>query len=58
MQNKKLAAAQKRYAQAQAQSALLLQAIAQGGSYALWRKAVEEETVALQRLQALQADKV
>jgi hypothetical protein len=55
MQNKKLAAAQKRYAQMQLQTQQCLQALAAGGSYVLYKLAIAEEDAALARLQRLQA---
>lgn len=55
---RKLANAQKRYAQAQATTAQVRAALATGGSYVLYKLAVAEEDAALERLQALQADRV
>lgn len=55
MHNKKLAAAQKRYAQAQLQTQQCRQALAAGGSYVLYKLAIAEEDRALARLQALAA---
>jgi len=55
MQNGKIAAAQRQYEKAVAQTQQCKAALAAGGSYALWRQAVTEEDAALHKLQELQA---
>jgi hypothetical protein len=57
MQNtkRKLANAQKRYAQAVAQTQQCKAAMLAGGSYAVYKLAIAEEDAALAKLNALQA---
>ena len=55
MLKRKLAAAQKRYAQAQATTAQCKQDMLQGGSYAVYKLAIAEEDAAQAKLSTLQA---
>ena len=54
MQNKKLARAQKRYANAVALTAQCKAELLTGGSYAVYKLALAEEDAALQKLNILQ----
>jgi hypothetical protein len=53
---RKLQAAQKRYAEAQATTAEVRAALATGGSWVLYKLAVAEEDAALRKLEAAQAE--